>query len=178
MSKDQATYSLWLIPAPPAFKILTAVIRKLAVRFRTPEFEPHVTLTSGLTQALPELEQCAAILADRFGTFDLSCRSIDWTPEFFRSLFLPIKPTVELTNLYRDVHALVEVPQSSFFPHLSLLYGGLDPSVKSSLAEELAAQLPARIELPTLGVVHASSQTAVSTWRPIRTFPFRAEPAS
>ena len=156
--------SLWLMPGGRTRTSIAAVIERLAVRLGTATFEPHVTLLPGLREPETDLINQARLLAAELEPLPLDFSGVDGLDAPFRCLFLKVRRSLALREAYaRACSCFGRVSEPSFDPHLSLVYGSLDPRRKRELRSELETALPPCLEVRHLGVWR--TEGPVGAWR-------------
>lgn len=137
------SYSLWLSPDAASAATFAQLIEALSHRLGTPRFQPHMTL-SGVantteTDAIARSKRLAAQLAP----VPIHLIGAGHTDAYFRCLFLRAEKTPPLLAAHRLASAEMQQPvDADFMPHLSLVYGILETSVKEKIIEEIDAHLP------------------------------------
>jgi 2'-5' RNA ligase len=164
-------HSLWLMPEGAAFDRLAGWIRRLAERYGTDSFPPHVTLLSALEGPAPDLLATAERAAADLSPFTMQLDGLSGRDEHFRCVFVPAVATGPLRAAHGVVaRAFGRAPEPSFLPHLSLVYGTLRPAHKAGLAREIGTGADARFEARRLHLW--STDGAVRDWREAGVFPF------
>ncbi len=162
--------SLWLMPEGDARDRLARLIARLAARFSTPPFPPHVTLLPGIRGREDDLLAVSAALAAGLRPFPVRLRGVDGRDEPFRCLFVPAMRDEPLVAAHAAASsAFGREPDPAFLPHLSLVYGRLPPETKWPLARELTSAVPGSIEAARLHVWR--TEGPVGDWREVGTFP-------
>jgi 2'-5' RNA ligase len=162
--------SLWLMPEGDARAPLAHLIARLAERFSTPPFPPHVTLLPGIGGREDDVLAVSAALAAGLRPFPVRLRGVDARDEPFRCLFVPALPDEPLVAAHAAAsRRFGREPDPAFLPHLSLVYGSLPPETKGPLARELGAAVPGSIEAARLHVWR--TEGPVEDWREVGTFP-------
>lgn len=161
--------SLWLMPQGEAHDRLAGLIARLAGRFGTVAFPPHVTLLAGIDAPEAEVIAAARALARERTPLPIALTGVGGRAGHFRCLFL----RVEATDALRQAHAGAarrcgRRPDPAFFPHLSLVYGVLAPETKAELADELAAEARVSFESRRLHVWR--TEGPVADWRQLAAF--------
>ena len=104
-----------------------------------PKFEPHVTLAS-----LPLDIPVSAILAgvpQGQKQIDISYKSLEIGTHYFRSVYIAVKLSPELSALHQHVHAALQTdPKTPAYPHLSLAYV-TDKDAETRLRHQFAESL-------------------------------------
>ena len=162
--------SLWLMPDGEARDRLEALIGRLAVRFETPSFPPHVTLLPGI-EGRPEDDVLDATraLGATLRPFPVRLQALEGRDEPFRCLFARAAADEPLLCAHRAAaRAFGRARDPEYFPHLSLVYGTLPPDVKAGLAVDLAAEAAVSFEA---GSLHAwRTEGPVVEWRELGSF--------
>ncbi|KAF8710855.1 Cyclic phosphodiesterase-like protein, partial [Rhizoctonia solani] len=131
--------SLWVIPSPGEYERLKPVLDDLAKHGKGPAFQPHVTLVSVPTSIpLP----FPSLGFDKTPSMTLPFLNVRTGQSYFQSVLIAIDPTPELGNLHDSVRQALNhplPPGGTYFPHLSLFYGG-DQELKESLVRRLFDQ--------------------------------------
>lgn len=134
-------YSLWLVPQEPDLAYFQAIINRLAKRFDTLPFCPHVTLYSGPLPPAIDLQQvCAALPAK---PLVLEVQRLSHAPRFAKTLYVQLGQSPTLTQWVR--HLVAAIPQAQdpvLDPHISLLYHRLDAAAKQTLMETISLPRP------------------------------------
>jgi 2'-5' RNA ligase len=164
-------HSLWLMPEGAEAERLAGWIRRLAERYRTEPFPPHVTLLSALDGPAQDVCARAEYAAAGLSPFTVHVDGVDGSDEHFRCLFVQAVEAAPLRAAHGAVAgALGREPDLGFFPHLSLVYGALRPDQKQGLAHEIGAELDVRFEVRRLHVW--STDGPVGAWHEAGVFPF------
>ena len=162
--------SLWLMPSSEYFELLQDRIRSLAKEYDAQVFEPHVTVWSGLgTEVTCKNLIERAISGVRSMT--LQVKKIDFSPEFFKTLFIVLRDDSALSKFSERFRVLWEKPSTyELKPHLSLIYKHMARNEQQRLASGL--ELPWRqIEFDWIKAMSTppDDQAArdVTSWRSI-----------
>ena len=162
-------YALWLVPAEPAFSLLAGQIARLSRELSTPQFDPHVTLLSGIT--LPEDETLArsAALAARLTSFQIEPAGINCLDEYFRCVFVDVIPDVPILKARQaasEIFGMQDEP--TYMPHISLVYGKLRLETRVKIVAELGSMTVRRFEVRQLAIWRVSGP--VREWVCIKEF--------
>ncbi|KAK0211077.1 2',3'-cyclic-nucleotide 3'-phosphodiesterase [Desarmillaria ectypa] len=122
--------ALWVVPPSACAAKLKCIMNvrprpsaTTASSSSYPRFDPHITLLS-----LPaDSSISVSILRDAISSIQLSLditfKSIDIGTHFFRSVYITVQLTPELTEIHTHVHKKVGVePRTPKYPHVSLCY--------------------------------------------------------
>lgn len=126
---------------------LAAWIERLAARFATEPFEPHVTLVGGLDGPPSAILASARRAAATLRPFVVSASGVAGRHEYFRCLFVCVLEHAALRAAHDLAsRAFEREPDPSFLPHLSLVYGELPLEQKQALAHELGTDVNVSFE--------------------------------
>lgn len=128
------------MPAGAVHDRLAGLIRRLAERFSTPPFPPHVTLLPGIDDPREEetLATCRT-LAAAIRPFTVRLAGVEGRAEPFRCLFARAEASALLLATHAAAaRAFGREPDAPFFPHLSLVYGAVPDETKREIATDVA----------------------------------------
>ncbi|CAE6414038.1 unnamed protein product [Rhizoctonia solani] len=131
--------SLWIVPSPRESERLQPVLDDLAKYGKGPAFHPHITLVSvPISTPLP----FPPLGFDKTPAMTLPFLDVRTGESYFQSVLIAIDPTPKLVDLHDSVRKALNYPlppNGTYFPHLSLSYGG-DKELKESLVRRLFDQ--------------------------------------
>lgn len=164
-------FSLWLMPEGEIAERLAGWIDRLALRFRTERFAPHLTLLGGLVGDEPAVLDGAARAAAELAPFTVHLDSVDGREEHFRCLYVQALEAAPLVAAHATAaRAFSRQPDPGYEPHLSLLYGRLEPAHKLAVRHEAGSEVDARFEVRRLHVWRTFG--TVPEWREVGVFDF------
>ena len=160
-------YHLWLTPEGVARERIAALIVQLSKQCGSPRFEPHVTLLGGIEgEEFIICEQTKA-LAQSLQPIDITLLESACEDSYFRSLYFNVKETSEIFDAHhRAMRLFCIIPQISFQPHLSLLYGLFSLQVKETIIKSLPHDLPNSFAVSKIQLIRADSEHPAN-WRAI-----------
>ncbi len=162
-------FSLWVMPEGEIGRRLTRWIETLAVRFRTERFPPHVTVLSGIEGSQADVLHRAASAAASLRPFTVHVDGVDGRDEHFRCLFVQALEAAPLVAAHAAAaRAFSREPDPAYQPHLSLVYGVLEPDTKLAVAHEAGSDVDARFDARRLHVWRTDG--AVPDWREVGVF--------
>jgi 2'-5' RNA ligase len=166
--------SLWLVPEGDARDRLQALIGRLAARFGTPSFPPHVTLLPGIEgRSEDDVLHATCALGATLRPFPVRLHGLEGGDQPFRCLFARAAADEPLLSAHREAaQAFGRAPDPAFLPHLSLVYGTLALGVRESLVAELATEAALSFEAGALHVWR--TEGPVVGWREIGVSPVPA----
>ena len=153
-----STFHLWLAPAGTDYDRLAGIISDLSARYRGPQFNPHLTLLGRLEGEQESLVGLTQQLARLLEPFEVRLEAPSYEPIYFRYLYLPAEPSPSLLEAHQRATRIFDTqPTSSFDPHVSLLYGLFDESVKQEIIKGLPPDLPGTLPISRLQLIRAVS---------------------
>jgi len=157
--------SLWIRPTDPALGQLAYAMSRARERCGGPEFEPHVTVVSGIELPAGEAKRRLERLADGFLPFSVHLSGLDWYSDRYRCFFARVETGPELLSLHRRAQDVFEVRnREAYEPHLSLAYGDVTVDRKRELAGELGG-LDVSFQAEALCLVNATREVPVEQWQ-------------
>jgi hypothetical protein len=169
--------SLWLRPLPPFVEGIQAVSKRLATRTQQRAAPPHVTLLNGIALPAARARWALQALAAQMTPLTIVLGELDGrADEEFRCFFAEAGPREDLTvmhHLAREIFGVAE--PRPFEPHLSLLYGYLDPSLRRQLAIELGGRLNISFQAGSVHFVNATATEPLDNWRTLFEEPLEEE---
>jgi 2'-5' RNA ligase len=155
--------SLWLMPEGEAFTRFDQLIARLAVRYKTPAFPPHLTLLGGLSAPEHVVVALSARLAHSVCCLRLETTDVVHSDDYFRAVVVRVKPVPALVDLRARALAAVGLDAGPpFEPHVSLLYGRLDAGPREEVVREVGRDFPDAFEVRRLDVY--STAGTVERW--------------
>ncbi len=163
-------YSLWLVPEGDPYSKLTRVISDLSMRFRTPIFEPHVTLFPDILGEEPDIISKTARIVHALKPFGVALTSVGTSSEYFRSIFINASSAelVSANTVCRKIFG--RESDAPYVPHLSLLYGKIPDEEK----KKTLSSLPDLSSAFTVRSIRLNYMNGTpSQWRKVKEFSFR-----
>ncbi len=153
---------------PEEERRVTELIARLAHRFDTARFPPHVTLVSDVGPVTDALIDEVRRVATSYGPIRARVTSVSHSPQRFRAVVIEIDDG-DLTRLHDELGRMAP-DQRVFRPHVSLLYGRVEEPARRAVVDELATWTPRAITLGSLCVVDTSGDDT-DAWRGLASFP-------
>jgi len=135
-------YSIWIVPPEPVFSQIKKIIDKLSKKYESPLFEPHMTIVGNIDKDLSEIEKKIKILRSNDKKLELTLGPVSFSTTYFQSVLVRVNSTAKLMKLNLDIKEILGLENNVFMPHISLLYGNHNMSVR----EEIASS----VHIPTL----------------------------
>ena len=158
--------SFWLLPAKEDEALLLAEIDRLALRHGTPRFHPHLTLLGDLARDPAALTAETRALAAVAAPFSLPIADIVTGEAFYRSFYALFRAGSPLDALRKTAAEMFSAAAEPFLPHVSLLYGPVEPGEKSASAAEVRARLKDQvIRFDRVALTNSANDVPVADWR-------------
>lgn len=172
-SNRMQRYSLWLVPSGRTYRRLHAAIRSFAAECHTPAFVPHVTLLGEVICSLQRLKEHSRCICRSVRPFAVESSGAGTSQTYYRSIFLSILETPSLITLHSRMRARFGIRKGSkqpYSPHLSLVYGYLNPQRKADVLSRADLIHPVRFVARGIWLVLVSGPPR--TWVVIERIPF------
>jgi 2'-5' RNA ligase len=157
--------AVWIRPTGDALDRITKVVRLAHKRGGGPQVQPHVTLLSGMETTMASAELKLKHLALRLKPFKIQLGKIESRQDYFRCLYAKAELSEELAEARRVAYAEFEMnPPPPFEPHLSLLYGNIDETLKQELAAEAGGSLDVSFDVTAVHLVNAYQGVPATSW--------------
>jgi len=165
--------SVWIRPDGLAAVALADAIRSIQRRYGGPGAWPHVSLAGGIECPALQVERRLESIAAQVPPFTIRLDGIGWHDEYWRCLFVRVRPSDELRAAHRAAcEAFGVKPPADFEPHVSLLYGGFAQDRKRQIAVEVGERLAdLSFEAGAVHFVNASGDIPVEDWRTLHEQP-------
>lgn len=126
-------YTIWIVPSPSIKKDLDKIIIKLAKKYKSPIFEPHMTLLGDIEIDEKTMIEKAKILASKLKSFSLELGEISFSTTYFQSVFIRVKSTAKLMEANLKAKEIFGRENKVFMPHMSLLYGEQEMKLREKI---------------------------------------------
>lgn len=168
-------YSLWLVPErdTETYELLDQLIRTVAAQYRTPVFDPHVTLLGGVEGTEQDMREKTRVLAEELTPYEIQLGEVGSNGIYFQILFSKIEQTRSVLNANTVAQEVFGVDKGKYFPHLSLAYGDLSNEQVATLQQFVGQRNPiAGTHFLAQSVELWRSEGTVEEWRKVAIFPF------
>jgi 2'-5' RNA ligase len=163
------TFDLFLIPTINQYEKYTKIINSLSKRYSTPSF-PHITLFEKIEANEKDLITQVNTITKDFNKIEVEVLGMNFANTIHQCVFAQIKMSSELLTLYNELEKTLHYSnQSIFFPHMSMVYGNLQPEEKQNIAANI--ELDSKLLLDTLLIYRDGS--LASDWEQVAEFKFR-----
>ncbi len=165
-------YSIWLIPAGDVHQKLAEIIYNLSKEHSTPNSEPHVTLIGEgeLVGTEEEVLSKTSKLAEILKPLEIKLKKADYFDEYFKCLFIRAEKTKEIMEANNVARKHLNLrPNPDYMPHLSLMYGDINPETKEEILANLRMNFDISFEVKSIHLF--STDGEVKDWHKIKEFP-------
>ena len=168
--KDQKVYSIWLVPEGGKREFYQKLIEALGREHKGPIFVPHITVLGNIRMEEEEVLLKLRELAGLHHPLSVTLNEVAAGNEFYRCVFAKAEKTPSLLQLYTDACRVLEITPEDFMPHLSLLYGEYDMSLKKKIAAGI--EIHDTLYLDSLFIYETSPNLNPQDWRLVGKIPF------
>jgi len=140
MSKEKS-YSLSFVPPLEIYGKCSEIINGLSLQYKSPKFEPHITLIPHAASSKEEVIEVTSQLAKNHRPFEIKLAGIEYFNEYFVCVFVRVEKSEELISISNNARKIFKrANDPDYMPHLSLLYGTFSDEVKKGIVEKLGRQ--------------------------------------
>lgn len=170
-------HSLWMCPSGAASDSWSAVISEKASEIGTFCFPPHITLVAGMLTPVGDVLAQTKLLAAKLRPYVFEFDVVQQSSVYFQCVFAKMKETEEVMAANRAARMVFKERSSDppYLPHLSLIYGDLNPKLKHAHLPQLKTQI--RQQVTTTFLVDCievwSTQGPVEDWYLVETVPLQ-----
>ena len=164
--------SLWLLAADPDEAAFTAEIETLARRHGSPVFHPHLTLLGDIPADPAALGAQARAIAAAAPAFEAEVEDIVTSDAFYRSFYAGFAIEPALVRLRAAAIATFALDPGPFTPHVSLLYGTVEPEAKAASAMATRQRWKGRrVRFDRLALTNSGNDVPIPDWRCVEILP-------
>jgi len=172
MNKQGHGYSIWLGAKNRHNDAFSELINKFSRIFKSPIFEPHVTLLGDIKGNEKEILEKTKQLAEELHPYEIRTYEADHEPEYFRALFVHVKETPEVLRANKIAQKIFNT-HKEYIPHLSLAYCTAPEKTKDEFTNEIKESLRGNGHFTARKLSLYETNGNVSDWKLIKTFRLR-----
>jgi 2'-5' RNA ligase len=159
--RREEIFSLWLMPEGAIAEHLSTLIERLSRAHSTPTFKPHVTLigeiNSPTTAAIAKTEE----LASEIEPFDVTLNEVGHDGRYFRCVYIKADKTPELMKANSVARAVLgQGGNEEYMPHLSLVYGNLDPQTRQRVIHSIGSVMNSTFHVSEIFLYYTAGDPA------------------
>lgn len=161
-------YSLWLMPTGQVFEKLSNLVKRLAGKYESSVFEPHVTLIGGISSSKTEMILKTEKLSKAISPYTITLEEVSYSEHYFKALFVRVKNTSAVQETFVKAEQLFPV-EGPYMPHLSLTYGNFPPDIKQQMVIEVGDKFTDEFLVDTL-YLYRTDNDKVEDWYRVKEF--------
>ena|SRR5438105_5044531 len=168
----QRACSLWLMPTGTVYQELSQLISRLAKENSSIEFQPHITLIGNVEAQEEKMIMKTREVASLLRPCPVKLVDIGYTDYYYRALYLNVNPSPEVLIAYQVARKIFfGDSDTSYMPHLSLLYGDFSIEVKKQITSKIGNNFTNEFEANTLYLY--LTEGIANDWQEIGAFPLQ-----
>jgi 2'-5' RNA ligase len=167
--KTRKDYSLWLVPEGEKREFYQKLIEDLGRKYEGPVFVPHITVIGNIRMTEEEVLSRTRKLARLLRPLAVTLKEVSTGDVFYRCVFAKAEKTQSLIDLYTHACQVFDIMPGDFMPHLSILYGDYDMSLKEKIAASIEIQ--DSLYLDSLFIYETSQDLKPQEWRFVEKIP-------
>lgn len=162
-------YSIWLEFDMQNASFIRQIIENLCSKFNSPLFDPHLTLLPGIKDDENDLVLKFSQFVKDLISFSLEIENIEHSDEFYKCVFLKVKSSPELMNLFSKSREFFKTEGEKVFrPYISLIYAYLSINERMKILNELQLYQFNKYDVKKISLVKTISKP--SDWKHVITF--------
>jgi len=150
-------YSVWLQPEGDAYDEYRKCIEDLAKEHGAPLFEPHVTVLGRIINSEHDaVEQSAKLAAEISEPMIINLIRVTFGEAYFQCVYLQAEKSAALDQLHNRAKKLFSIdglPNPTYIPHLSLMYGERPLDLRKQITASLPQSLLGSFQTKELQLV-------------------------
>lgn len=138
MQNNSSIFSVWIIPEVKDREYLQNIINNLAIKYNSPVFIPHMTLSGDIRLSIDEIEFAVEEIFKNTKPFKIKKTRVNQSELFFKTVFIEFELDKNLKNLYSLLSGKIRKDDLfAFKPHISLIYKFMPEEEKLKIIEKL-----------------------------------------
>lgn len=157
---------LWLLPADKPGRHYSGIIKKLAHRYQSYSFIPHITISRVPDWETGQIKSAVDNIVSAVPVFNLPVNSVQCGDHPFQKITVEVHKTEDLKIISDELDRTFGGPFSKRdYPHLSLLYSTMPCGYFSEELEKLESKIQSPIKIEKLALVELTGTP--DTWQVI-----------
>lgn len=153
-------YSIWVEPVEKDAKYLLRIINRLAKKYGSPTFCPHITVYSKIRAG--SVAKSAIKNCERMKVFTVKTADLAFSDDLWKTVFVNAEKNQKLRQMHNTIKKTVPPDQKyEFHPHISLIYKKLADPEKQAIIDSLKI----KHELTFDKITVISSSDVVEKWK-------------
>lgn len=151
---------IWCQFANDDMKFLKVLQSELFEYFKSPFFEIHLTLHGPIVDKKELDIEKILELKNKFTSFEIEALNYAISNNIYTSLFIDIAKTNNLTLLKKYLNKEIFIQnQTSFKPHISLIYGDFNENKKKNIIKSLPKIKGKKFKIKNLAIADVNENT-------------------
>jgi putative endonuclease len=163
-------YTIWIIPSQSLKIDLDKIVSRLAKKYKSPIFEPHMTLLGDTEIDEKTMIEKAKLLATKLKAFPLELGEISFSTTYFQSVFVRVNCTAKLMEANLKAKEIYKRENNVFMPHMSLLYGDQDMALREKIIPSVKIPKSSKFIVDKIVVVPSTKDP--KEWKHLAEIPF------
>lgn len=166
-------FSFWLIPNQIDRSYFVRIINDLSFRFGAPNFEPHVTVYTGICTEKEDIKGVVLGCIAMHKVISLNVKGVACSSNLLKSLYIDFDINPVLSNMHESISEKMKHQEHyELQPHLSLMYKNMTIREKLIIKDQLGIR-KSRVTFDGIRVVIPGNPTRgwtdVEKWKTIIT---------
>lgn len=134
-------FSLWIVPNRINYHYFEKIINDLSYQFNAPNFQPHVTVYTGICTEKENLKEVILRSISMYQNITLNIKGIGCSNNFFRSLYVDFGIDPILLTINKSISERMKYKEHyELQPHLSLMYNNMTMRKKLLVKKNIKLQ--------------------------------------
>ncbi|MDO8573164.1 MAG: 2'-5' RNA ligase family protein [Candidatus Daviesbacteria bacterium] len=164
-------YTINIIPPAGIYDKFDEIIKKLAGKYGTFKFAPHITVLGQASDSKETAIKLMEQVTSNQKPFTVTLNKVGFQDFFFRALYVLAEKTAPLAELHRKAKMIFNKEAAPYMPHLSLLYGDFAPEIKEKIIQEIGSEQPTTFIVSSLHLFRTEGES--NEWYSVAKFPFK-----
>lgn len=165
---QEIRYALWIMLSKDAAKKFSKIILEISKEYRSPAFEPHITLIIIKSMNEKEAIKKSRVLIESLRPFEIFLDKIDFLDTYFRCLFVKAKKTKDLMGANKKAQKIFNV-KDDYMPHLSLMYGNFPEETKRKIIKHIGEKIEENFITKEIRLINCESPDT-KDWNTVKIF--------
>lgn len=161
-------YAIWLKPSRSEYESL---IIKYSNIYRTPLFEPHVTLLSSIKGMEGRVKKKVKKLAQCMKPFKVKINKASHSSSYYKCVVLELAKECEILRSREKAKGIFKIlNEREYEPHVSIVYGELKEEKRKRIVAEIDSEIGRTTMVESICLIQASSDMPPVKWRKIEEY--------
>ncbi len=154
-------YAIWLTFQKNDENLLQDIISRLSKKYGSDSFKPHISIYGLVNIELDKILKICQNIAMEFQPFNVQFSNISYSDDFWKTLFVNLKPSTITSEIYSNFAAKVKKNENYVFePHISLIYKKMSIEQKKAISKTI--ELKKQFKINSISILHYSDN--IENW--------------